>query len=281
MIILVLILAGLAFGSFVNAFVWRLHVQEELKENSKQPSKKQLEEISILRGRSMCPHCKHELAVKDLVPILSWLSLKGKCRYCGKPISAQYPIVEVLTATLFVLSYIWWPLSLQSSIGITQLIFWLGFVVFFVALAVYDLKWYLLPDKIVYPLVIVAVLEAVLIVVLGQDIRIALDAGLGALLISGIFYVLFQVSGGTWIGGGDVKLALVLGLLAGTPLKALLVIFFASIVGTIISIPLLLKGKRGLQARVPFGPFLLIATAIVVLFGDSLVHWYTRTLLGA
>src|SRR5665213_2769212 len=97
MIIALLALLGLVFGSFVNALVWRLHEQEVLLEKRKKPSKKQLEKLSILNGRSMCPHCKHELAIKDLVPLFSWIALKGKCRYCGKPISWQYPVVELLT----------------------------------------------------------------------------------------------------------------------------------------------------------------------------------------
>ena len=280
MIIVLLAVLGLVFGSFVNAFVWRLHEQEVLRGKKKQPSKKQLKKLSILKGRSMCPHCKHELRASDLVPLFSWLSLRGKCRYCHKPISAQYPVVEATTAVLFALSYVWWPLSLHG-VGLVQLIFWLGFVIMFVALAVYDIKWFLLPNKVVYPLIGLATVEVLVVAITNHAPHTLLDAGLGALVISGVFYILFQVSGGAWIGGGDVKLAVVLGLLAATPLKALLIIFFASVVGTICSIPMLLKGKKGLQMRVPFGPFLLVATAIVVLFGDSVVHWYTRTLLGA
>jgi leader peptidase (prepilin peptidase)/N-methyltransferase len=219
MIILLLALLGLIFGSFVNAFVWRLHEQEELREGVKKPSKKKLEELSILKGRSMCPHCHHELAAKDLIPLVSWLSLRGKCRYCHKPISAQYPLVEALTAVLFALSYAWWPLELHGA-GLVQFVFWLGFVVAFVALAVYDLKWFLLPDKIVYPLIGAAAVEVITVAIMQHGVHVLLDAALGALVISGVFYLLFQVSGGKWIGGGDVKLAVVLGLLAGTPLKA-------------------------------------------------------------
>src|SRR4051812_13278636 len=100
MIIAVLIVFGLCLGSFVNALVWRVHEQEA----AKKPNKK----LSVLNGRSMCPHCEHELAAKDLIPVLSWLSLGGKCRYCHKPISKQYPLVELLTALLVVGSYIWW-----------------------------------------------------------------------------------------------------------------------------------------------------------------------------
>jgi len=278
MIIVLLTVLGLVFGSFVNAFVWRLHEQELLL-SKKSPSKKQLARLSITRGRSMCPHCHHELAARDLIPVVSWIMLGGKCRYCAKPISWQYPLVELLTAALFVVSYQCWPLTLQG-LGLMQFVFWLLFITAFMSLAVYDLRWLLLPNRIVYPLIVIAVVEATLVAVLDNSWRDALNAAIGALIISGLFYLLFQVSSGNWIGGGDVKLAVVLGLLAGTLLKALLVLFFASLIGTVVSLPASLKANKGLTLRIPFGPFLLSATVIVVLFGSSIVHWYTKTILG-
>lgn len=280
MITLALAILGLTLGSFVNAFVWRLHEQEMLRAKKKpaKDAEARLKRLSILQGRSMCPYCGHELATRDLVPVLSWLSLRGRCRYCKKPISWQYPVVELLTGLLFVLSYIWWPLSFHGA-GLVQFVFWLFFVVMFMALAVYDLRWYILPNKVVYPLIWVAIAEVVVVALQGKDWHIALNAALGVLIIAGLFYVLFQVSNGAWIGGGDVKLAVVLGLLAATPAKALLVIFFASLIGTVVSVPLALRAKKGLQMKVPFGPFLLAATYIVVLFGTSLIDWYTSSFL--
>jgi leader peptidase (prepilin peptidase)/N-methyltransferase len=274
MIIALLALLGLVFGSFVNAFVWRLHEQEELWGKKKRPSNQQLAKLSILKGRSMCPSCKHELAAKDLVPVLSWLSLRGRCRYCHKPISWQYPLVELATALLFVTSYIWWPVAL-NGVGLTQFVFWLVFVVAFMALTIYDVRWFLLPNRVVYPLICLAIVEVIVVSIVGRDFHSLLNAALGALIIAGIFYILFQLSGGAWIGGGDVKLAVVLGLLAGTPVKALLVMFFSSVIGTICSIPILLRGKKALGVQVPFGPFLLAATVVVVLFGTAIVDWYT------
>ena len=100
-VIIILAWLGLCAGSFVNALVWRLHEQKR--------SKKADKKLSILNGRSMCVHCRHELTWYDLIPLFSWLLLRGKCRYCKKPISWQYPIVELATAAVFVLSYIFWP----------------------------------------------------------------------------------------------------------------------------------------------------------------------------
>jgi len=111
-----------------------------------------------------------------------------------------------------------------------------------------------------------------------QDWHFALNAAGGAVLLFGLFYVLFQISDGAWIGGGDVKLAAALGLLAGSPVQALLLLFLSSLIGTLFSIPQLMKGKTGLRAKVPYGPFLLAATVIVVLWGHSIIDWYTGLL---
>ncbi|MEX2014368.1 MAG: prepilin peptidase, partial [Candidatus Saccharimonadales bacterium] len=104
MTLVALVLFGLSLGSFINALVWRLWQQENKKQKTKNDRR-----YSILKGRSICPHCKHILQAKDLIPVLSWVLLRGKCRYCNKPISAQYPLVEAGTAALFILSYVFWP----------------------------------------------------------------------------------------------------------------------------------------------------------------------------
>lgn len=275
MVIVVLVVLGLCFGSFVNALVWRLHEQAK----SKKRTAKNTKELSIIHGRSMCVHCGHELAPEDLLPVISWLSLGGKCRYCKKPISWQYPLVEVFTAVLFVLSYVYWPMSFNSQ-GLTLFIFWLVFLVGFMALVVYDLRWFILPDKIVYPLAGLALLQvALLIVVFGGGKGSLLGAVYGILIGGGIFYVLFQVSGGKWIGGGDVKLGALLGLIVGGPAASLLLLFTASVLGTIVAVPLMLAGKANRSSRLPFGPFLIAAAIIVYLFGASIISWYKQKLL--
>lgn len=262
----ILIVLGLCAGSFINALVWRLREQEKTKKLNPR--------LSILSGRSMCPNCQHALGFWDLIPVVSWLGLKGKCRYCHKPISWQYPLVELVTAGLFVASYLYWPMVFDTR-GILFFGNWLIMLTGLVALAVYDLKWMLLPDRIIKPLIALAtilILTDVFAFEGGLDaIRRAI---LGLAFCGGIFYLLYQLSGGRWIGGGDVKLGFLLGLIVGGPLEALLIIFIASFLGTILALPIMAMGKQNLKMHLPFGPFLIAATIVVYLFGADLISWY-------
>jgi prepilin signal peptidase PulO-like enzyme (type II secretory pathway) len=271
-------LLGLIFGSFVNAWVWRLHETEELEGRKGKSVEKRRKALSLPKGRSMCTDCGHELAAKDLVPVLSWVWLRGKCRYCGKSISWQYPVVELITAGLFVWSYLAWPMAVQG-VGVFQLVVWLACVVAFMALAIYDLRWFLLPDRIVFPLIALVGTETIVSYIWRHDQAHLWEPVVGATVISGLFWLLWRISDGKWIGFGDVKLAIVLGLLVGSPARAFLVIFVASLLGTLVSIPLLLKGRAGLKLHIPFGPYLLGATILVVLYGAHIIDWYTSLLL--
>lgn len=257
MVVLLLIVAGLTFGSFINALVWRLHKRK-----------------NWVSERSECPLCHHVLAPKDLVPVFSWLWLKGKCRYCHKPIPDS-PVVEVALPLLFVLSYAFWPLPLYGE-GLFVFIFWLIFLVGFVALSLYDLKWFLLPDVFVFPLIALAVVQVVgQLLLFNGTWQELLSSVMGAVVMSGLFYLIFVVSKGKWIGFGDVKLAIVLGLLAGGALPALLVLFVASVIGSILALPLVLAGKANRKSQLPFGPMLIAGTIVVVLFGQAIIDWYT------
>lgn len=271
MIIVVLIVLGLAFGSFVNALVWRLHQQATVR------SKKAKAAFSITTGRSMCVLCRHPLATKDLIPVVSWLWLRGRCRYCRAPI-ADTPIPELLTPLLFVLSYIYWPYVWNHE-GIFLFALWLVFLVGFVALTLYDLQWYLLPNKIIFPLIAIASLSVfVQITMFGGGVTVLLQSMWGLVFGGGIFWLIFQISDGAWIGGGDVKLGWLLGLILGGPAMSLLMIFVASLVGTVVSLPLLAAGRAKRTSHLPFGPFLLLAAVVVRLFGASAILWYKHKL---
>jgi prepilin signal peptidase PulO-like enzyme (type II secretory pathway) len=272
MIILVLVLLGLCLGSFTNALVWRIHEQTKAK------SKADKAKLSITKGRSMCTHCHHVLGFWDLVPVVSWVMLNGKCRYCHKPIQ-DTPLAELLTPALFVASYAFWPFG-WSNLGIAQFAAWLMVLTGFVALTLYDMRWQILPSRIIYPLGVLAAAQVVVLTIAGRDWRVAAGAALGVLCLGGLFYGLFQISGGRWIGGGDVRLGVVIGLLVGGPSQAVLVLFLASLLGTVVSLPSMVTKKSRLTKKVAFGPFLIVATVIVYLFGGSIINWYkTRFLL--
>lgn len=274
MIIAVLVVLGLCFGSFVSALTWRLRQQD----TRKKLTKKQRRELSMVHGRSMCSHCGHELGWYDLLPVVSWVLLRGKCRYCGQKIEDS-PLVEVGTASLFVVSYLAWPYELTVQ-GSTLYVFWLVFLVAFVALIVYDLKWMELPNKIVYSLIGLVVVQVVFrMITEGDAWGVAAESFWGFLAIGGLFYALFQISDGRWIGGGDVKLGFVIGPLVGGPLASLSVIFLASVLGTMFSLPLMAKKSLQKTSRIPFGPFLVIATMVVYLYGDRLIDFYQSLIL--
>ncbi len=268
MVIAVLTVIGLCLGSFVNALVWRLHEQSNDKTGHKN--------LSIVSGRSMCPNCRHGLAVKDLVPIVSWLALRGKCRYCGQPISAQYPLVELSMAALFVTSYLWWPNAFDTA---QTAVFglWLALLAGFVALLVYDLRWSVLPNKLIYPLgAVAAVQAAVNVAAADKPLAALINAALAVAIGGGLFYLIFQISSGKWIGGGDVKLGWLLGLVVATPARAVLLIFLGSVLGSLFSLPLLAAGRLKRTSTIPFGPFLIIAVIIVQLFGADILDWYRQ-----
>lgn len=272
MIIAILVILGLCFGSFVNALVWRLHQQSDAKE------KKAADRYSISRGRSMCVHCSHQLHALDLLPVISWLGLGGKCRYCKKPISWQYPLVELITALLFVLSYVYWP-QVVEGLEIARLGIWLASVTGFMALIIYDLRWMLLPNKIIFVLYGFVALDILIRLVQERSLDPLIGAVFGVMVGGGIFYVLFQISEGRWIGGGDVKLGFLLGALVGSPMQAMLVLFIASLLGCLVAIPLLVTGRVARSARIPFGPFLIAAGILVMFFGADLTNWYLDTLI--
>jgi prepilin signal peptidase PulO-like enzyme (type II secretory pathway) len=258
MVILSLAILGLCLGSFVNALAWRLHKKKDW-----------------VRERSQCVNCGQSLSALDLIPVLSWLALKGRCRYCRKAISVQYPLVELAGALIFTLSYTFWPGSFDDTGQLILFITWLAASVGLLALLIYDFKWMLLPSNLIYSTLAIAVAGNIGYLLLGDDKLGFLQSwGLSVLVASGIFWLLFTVSRGKWIGYGDVRLGLVTGSLLHSPSKSFLMIFLASILGSLFVLPSLIDKRRQMTAKLPFGPFLIIATLICLLFGDSLLSWY-------
>ena len=252
-----LVVLGLLTGSFLSAFVDRL-----------QDGRK------WVVARSQCDSCKTHLGSLDLLPVISWTISRGKCRHCKKPIGWRYPVIELTTAGLFMISYIFWPDPLVAF-EIVKFGLWLVFLAGFVALSIYDLRWCLLPNKIVYSLIGLAMLGlAAEIILTDSGFSSIIGAGAGVLGCAGLFYVLFWMSKGRWIGGGDVKLGILLGILAGGIVESLILVLIASILGLLVSLPLFINKKLNLKSQLPFGPLLMAATVIMVIFGGSLLDWY-------
>lgn len=258
-IITILTLLGLCFGSFANAAVWRLKQKKD-----------------IVKDRSECVHCHHKLAWYDLIPVLSWLQLKGRCRYCKKPISAQYPLVELAVAAYFVGSYLFWPTSLDTSLQIALFVLWLIYGIFLSILFVYDLRWYELPDRLTIPLIGLSLVGFALRVALWDDLSVAsvtIDLVASLMSVAGLYYALYAVSKGKWVGFGDVKLGVFIGLVLGWQ-AALLSVFLANLLGFLVVMPGLLSGKLKRNSRIPFGPLLIAGFIIAGLFGTKILGWY-------
>lgn len=261
--LIIIFLFGLIIGSFINAVLWRLREWE-----------------NIMVARSICPTCRHILGFFDLVPILSFLFLRGKCRYCKKGISWSYLCIEALTGTLFVLAYL-----AAGGEGIfetwTALAFFLRNLVFIGVLVViffYDFRWYLILDAITLPSIVIAygingfLLSRVTECTVWQQcfLQNSWSNLLIAAMIGGGFFLLqYLLSSGTWIGGGDIRLGVLMGVMLGYPLIGL-ALFLAYMVGAVFAIFLLLLGKKKFGSQIPFGTFLSAATVVVLLYGDTI-----------
>lgn len=243
---------GAIIGSFLNAVIWRLHVGQ-----------------SFVRGRSKCIHCRHGLAARDLVPVFSYLFLGGKCRYCRKPISPHYPIVETVTGLLFVLALMATVPAGETAAmtDLPRLLFHWFLVSVFVFAFVFDLKYLMILPEVIGPAT-VAVLLA----------HLALGDGwfspvLGAVIAGGFFRIQFLVSRGRWIGGGDAWLGMFMGAALGWQ-KTLLALFLAYVGGATVATVMLITGRKRLGQQLAFGTFLSAAAVTVLLFGDALLDWY-------
>jgi leader peptidase (prepilin peptidase)/N-methyltransferase len=240
-------IVGAVFGSFLNVVIWRLPRGESL---SSPPSH--------------CPNCGAPVKPYDNIPVLSWLLLRGKCRSCGNPISARYPLVEALTAVLMALV----PVALGTGDDV-----WIGFafVLILVPLTFIDLDHRILPNKITYPAVPLAV--GLVAAFNFDDLPEHLIAGAAGFLF--LFAAAWFYPKG--MGVGDVKLAGVMGLFLGRALAPARKIAFLA--GSIIGIGVMMaKGvKEGRKTAIPFGPFLALGGLIGLYVGEDIVDWYLDT----
>lgn len=259
---------GSVMGSFVGAMTWRMKTNRDW-----------------VRGRSECERCHHKLAVIDLIPIFSYLTLGGRCRYCHKKISRSALVLELAGGSAFLVSTMLFPsmvyqewldplVSFQLLKPMLSLAMglWLVCLAIMMALFIYDLRWRLLPNKLVFPLIVISLLlSAVMNLGLAHvslmDWLITL--GLGMLPITGVYGILYLLSRGRWIGLGDVKLGIAIGLLISW-WGGVMVLFLSNLLASLASIPGLLKRRINGASEIPFGPFLLVATYLVFLLGWTL-----------
>jgi len=257
-------LLGLAIGSFLNVVINRTESGED-----------------VVSEPSHCPKCRKKLLWYELVPLFSFVVQIGKCRGCGQRISSQYPLVELFTGVFFALAYstLFSSAAVFGADFLTLLKFgWLLLAVsFFIIIFVYDFKTYIIPDRFVYPAIALAfIYNAAVHFLRPCDFSLACPvwndffaAGLGF----GFFFFLIVLSRGRWMGGGDAKLVIFMGLVLGWP-KILAALFLAFFVGSIVGLTLIAFRKKGLQSQIPFGPLLAGASLVVLFFGEGLINWY-------
>jgi len=283
-----LALFGLVLGSFAGASVWRLRARQlvadkkagEPVDKLEYAQLKQLAHVKTTKDRSHCLHCGYELRWYDLIPLVSWLTLRGRCRHCRKPIGAMEPLIELGTGLFFVLSYMFWPVPLDGGLAIASIVTWLIAGVCLAILFAYDAKWFLLPDRISFAVIGLGLVSATLTVLGSADVVNAIANVLGAVaVLSGIYLVLYIVSKGRWIGFGDIKLGLGLGLLLADWQLAFIALFLANLIGCLYVIPLMIMGKLKRDSHVPFGPLLIAGAIIAQLAGPAIVAFYTFGLM--
>ncbi|MFH0852060.1 MAG: prepilin peptidase [bacterium] len=267
---------GVSVGSFLNVLILRLSHDEGIG------------------GRSACPKCGHQLAWHDLIPVFSFIFLRGRCRYCGMKISWQYPIVELVTGILFVLIFSkFFPLGGTISqfpnfpiSGLLFTVYCLLLTSCLIVIFVSDLKYFIIPDKVI----IVAVMGTLLyklfeILDFGYwDLFGIWDLGFGIWrpslfsLLSAVgacvfFLLIVLVTRGRGMGLGDVKMAFLMGLVLGWP-KILPVLLLAFVSGALVGLALIVAGRAKMKSEIPFGTFLSVSTFFMLIWGSALFGWY-------
>ena len=239
----ILFILGAVFGSFLNCMAWRIVHHE-----------------SILKGRSHCANCNHPLKAGDLIPIISWVFLKGKCRYCGQKISFRYPAAELVCAGSFLLSFIRFGFSFQTVQVIVL-------ACILLALSLADFESYEIPDRFILAGIIWWVITSCVLGGWIKGIIGGLAIGGGMLVISLVFD---KVLGKESLGGGDIKLFFMTGLYMGV-LTGLFSLILSCIIGLLFAV-----GFR--KSRIPFGPAISLASFISILYGSYFVSWYLSLL---
>lgn len=240
---------GVSVGSFVNAWVWRTR-----------------ENLRITRGRSMCPSCRVKINWYDNIPILSFIFLLGRCRNCKIKITKHYLVTEVWMGLIFVFAANWHlPRVGFFSIELLRDLIILSLLTF---IFLYDLKYKEIMDFSTIPTSLVLFLLSIFF---GWQTWSGML--LGVVVGAGFFLAQYLVSKGRWIGGGDIRLGIFMGVILGWP-SILVALLLAYVFGAAVSLCFVLGGKQKLTDETAFGTFLVAATIVTMFFGKSLVTWY-------
>jgi len=261
-----LFILGTAIGSFLSVIIYRI---EEKK-------------LKIVMARSMCPHCKKTLKPKYLVPIFSWIFLRGQCPYCKNKISAHYLILELTTGIMFAVGFLKWTFVTTTTSAITPtaelyqinwltLSYYIYYTIiasFLITIMFYDIKKKKIPDKLSIPAIIFAIAGSLIF----KEPTI-ISAGIGGATIFIFFALQYVLSKGKWIGGGDIRMGLLVGLILGWE-KGLVALFLAYFIGGILGTILLVSKKLTRKSKIAFGPFLVIGTFVAMFYGTEILNWY-------
>lgn len=248
-LILIFIL-GSVIGSFLNVCIYRIPVNK-----------------SIFFPPSHCTNCKTKLKPVDLIPVLSYLIYKGKCKYCGEKISPQYPLIEILNGLIYILIFIKFEYSLNFIFHCI-----LGSLL--IIIGVIDYKHTIIPNGlIIFGLSTGLIYRFVLPLFLRTEV-LWLDSIFGLLIGGGFFLLVAIVSKGN-MGGGDIKLLGMLGFFLGVK-KTMMIIFLSFFIGALFTLPLLILKKKGRKEMIPFGPFIALSAFITMLYYHELLDLYLR-----
>jgi len=245
--VFIIALFGLFIGSFLNVCIHRIQRDE-----------------SILWPGSHCPKCGNKLKPWDNIPVISYLILMGKCRYCSEPISVRYPLVELLSSLLAV--------SLLYRFGVTIVfLIYYSWACVLLIITFIDIDIQIIPDSLSLGGLIAGLIAVYWLPVTYKDAFIGLVSGGGLLMV--IIYSYYLLTKKEGMGGGDVKLLAMIGVFTGWQ-GVLFTVFMSSLMGTIVGIPYGLIKKGTLKAAIPFGPFLALGAFIYVLWGQYIIEWY-------
>ena len=247
-IIFILSLLGLIVGSFSNVCIYRIPRNE-----------------SVIYPASHCPNCRTKIKPIDNIPLLSYILLKGRCRNCGSKISIQYPVVEFLTGLIYLIIYLIYGLSVQSLVYII-----LSSALIIIAFI--DLQEQMIPDVISLPGIVVGFILSFIVPYISF-----INSALGALVGGGIILIIAWVGSIIFkkeaMGGGDIKLAAMIGAFLGWR-YIIISLFLGFFLGALIGIILIMTKIKKREDVIPFGPFIILGSFITLLCGEKIITWY-------